>query len=60
MELLTGREAGAIDGSGHYPEGSINYLVQKRIDELNKLQKTFADKNRKEKRDFSRKNERKQ
>ena len=60
MELLTGREAGVIDGSGHYPEGSINYLVQKRIEELNKLQKTFADKNRKEKRDFSRKNERKQ
>ena len=59
MELLTGREAGDIDASGHYPEGSINYLVQKRVDELNKLRKTFADENRKEKRDFSRKNERK-
>ena len=60
MELLTGREAGEKDSSGHYPEGSINYLVQKRICELNKLRKTFADENRKEKRDFSRKNERKQ
>jgi len=59
MELLTGREAGDIDDTGHYPEGSINYRVQKRIDKLNKLRKTFADENRKEKRVFSRKNERK-
>ena len=60
MELLTGRKAGVKDAASHYPEGSINYLVQKRIDQLNKLRKTFADENKTEKRDFSRKNERKQ
>ena len=60
MELLTGKESGVEDACGHYPEGSINYLVQKMIDQLNKLRKTFSDDNRKEKRDFSRKNERKQ
>jgi predicted ATP-dependent protease len=60
MELLTGRKAGVKDAASHYPEGSINCLVQKRIDQLNKLRKTFADENKTEKRDFSRKNERKQ
>jgi hypothetical protein len=60
MELLTGRDAGVKDATGHYPEGSINYLVHKRIGQLNKLRKSFADDNKTEKRDFSRKNERKQ
>ena len=60
MQLLTGRDAGVKDAAGHYPEGSINYLVRKRIGELNKLRKRFADEHKTEKRDFSRKNERKQ
>ena len=60
MQLLTGRDAGAKDAAGHYPEGSINDLVYKRIGQLNKLRKHFADENKTEKRDFSRKNERKQ
>ena len=60
MQLLTGRDAGVKDAAGHYPEGSINYLVHKRIGELNKLRKRFADEHKTEKRDFSRKNERKQ
>ncbi len=57
MELLTGKEAGVKDKNNHYPQGSINYLVQKRIDQLNKLRKTYADDNKIQKRDFSRKNE---
>ena len=60
MQLLTGRDAGVKDAAGHYPEGSINDLVYKRIGQLNKLRKHFADENKTEKRDFSRKNERKQ
>jgi lon-related putative ATP-dependent protease len=60
MQLLTGRDAGVKDAAGHYPEGSINYLVHKRIGQLNKLRKRFDDEHKTEKRDFSRKNERKQ
>jgi hypothetical protein len=59
MALLTGKEAGIKDKNNHYPQGTINYLVQKRIDKLNKLRKTFADNNKLQKRNFSRKNEQK-
>ncbi|RMH84591.1 MAG: ATP-dependent protease, partial [Calditrichaeota bacterium] len=35
MEILTGLPAGEADAEGHFPEGSINYLVDKRLRELN-------------------------
>ncbi len=57
MQLMTGKQAGVKDKNKQYPQGSINYLVQKRIDKLNKLQKTFSDDSKIKKRDFSRKNE---
>ncbi len=57
MELLTGKEAGVKDKNNHYPAGTINHMVQKRIDQLNTLRKYFADENKVKKRDFSRKNE---
>lgn len=57
MELLTGKEAGVKDKNNHYPAGTINHMVQKRIDQLNTLRKSFADDNKVKKRDFSRKNE---
>lgn len=59
MQLLTGKEAGVKDKKGQYPKNTINYLVQKRVDQLNQLRKTFSDSNIESKRDFSRKNERK-
>ena len=60
MQLLTGKVAGVKDNNGRYPQGSINYLIQKRIDQLNRLQKTFSSESGKPgKRDFARKNERK-
>ncbi len=34
IELLTGIPAGAKGDDGDYPEGTINYLVNKRLDEL--------------------------
>ena len=34
MELLTGVEAGAADAEGAYPEGSVNFLVHKRLLEM--------------------------
>ncbi len=57
MELLTGKKAGVKDKKNHYPKDTINYLVQKRIDKLNKLRKTFAADNKTPEHDFSRKNE---
>ncbi len=57
MELLTDRKAGVKDKNNHYPQGTVNYLVQKRIDKLNKLRKTFAADNKVPEHDFTRKNE---
>lgn len=34
LEVLTGRPAGEVDGEGHYPEGTINALVARRLGEL--------------------------
>jgi hypothetical protein len=60
MELLTGRKAGIKDKMNRYPEDTINYLVQKRIEKLNSLRKTFAADNKgSAQHKFSRNNERK-
>ena len=32
IEILTGVEAGQMDGKGNYPEGSINYLVSQKLE----------------------------
>jgi len=37
IEVLTGVPAGAPNEEGAYPEGTINYLVQKKLDEMAKL-----------------------
>ncbi len=34
IEVLTGVPAGELDDEGNYPEGTINYLVNERLDEL--------------------------
>lgn len=34
IELLTGIPAGALDEEGNFPEGTINYLVNERLEEL--------------------------
>lgn len=34
IEILTGVQAGQLDADGHYPEHSIHYLVNKRLEEL--------------------------
>ena len=31
IEILTGVPAGKLDEAGNYPEGSVNFLVQKRL-----------------------------
>lgn len=35
LEILTGTAAGEEDGTGAFPEGTVNYLIAKRLDELN-------------------------
>ncbi len=42
IELLTGIPAGERDEEGNYPEGTINYLVEKRLAELAEKQAAFA------------------
>ncbi len=42
MQLLTGMEPGRPGGSGGYPQKSFNYLLQKRIEKLQGLQKRYS------------------
>ena len=35
LEILTGETAGEADSSGVFPEGTVNYLIAKRLGELN-------------------------
>ncbi len=42
IALLTGVEAGNRDACGVYPQGTINFLVDRRLHELADLQRTFA------------------
>ncbi len=37
IEVLTGVAAGEPDEDGNYPEGSVNYLIQSRLDEMAEL-----------------------
>jgi hypothetical protein len=34
LELLTGMSAGELQDDGTYPEGTINFLVEKRLTEI--------------------------
>ncbi|HEY64489.1 MAG TPA: AAA family ATPase [Caldilineae bacterium] len=42
IEILTGIPAGERDESGNYPEGTINYLVEKRLAEMTEKQLAFS------------------
>lgn len=43
IELLTGVAAGNLNEAGLYPEGSINFRVQRRLEELAKLRHEFGE-----------------
>jgi len=45
IEVLTGVAAGEPDSEGNYPEGSVNKLVQDRLDEMAELMKPKKDNN---------------
>jgi predicted ATP-dependent protease len=42
MQLLSGMKPGSADARGCYPQQSFNYLVQKRIEKLQRLQKQYT------------------
>ena len=47
IEILTGKPAGTQQADGSYPEGTINFLVERKLTELAKgIQKFGADKNK--------------
>ncbi|PKB71394.1 MAG: hypothetical protein BZY87_05935 [SAR202 cluster bacterium Io17-Chloro-G6] len=41
LEVLTGKTAGEADASGAFPEGTINYLIAKRLGELNESMRGY-------------------
>jgi lon-related putative ATP-dependent protease len=51
IALLTGMPAGTADDEGHYPEGTVNYLVEKRLEELAEKQRKFGEPPRREDRE---------
>ena len=42
MQLLSGMKPGRVGTRGSYPQHSFNYLVQKRIEKLQRLQKQYT------------------
>ncbi|MFB6350773.1 MAG: Lon protease family protein [Bradymonadaceae bacterium] len=42
LEILTGQQAGKRDEDGNFPEGTINYRVQKRLEDLAERARKFA------------------
>jgi lon-related putative ATP-dependent protease len=42
MQLLSGLQPGEVNSRGNYPRKSFNYLIQKRIEKLQKLQRQYA------------------
>jgi predicted ATP-dependent protease len=50
IQILTGVPAGDRSSDGKFPEGSVNYLVDRRLRELGECMKEFADEGEKQKR----------
>jgi predicted ATP-dependent protease len=51
IEILTGKPAGRKQDDGTYPEGSINYLVDKKLNVLAEGLKKFAGEEEKKKKE---------
>ena len=45
IEILTGMSAGELQPDGNYPEGTLNFLVSRRLEELSKALKETEDEN---------------
>ena len=44
LEMLTGMSAGKLNEDGTYPEGTINYLIAKRFEEIREALKGNKEK----------------
>jgi len=51
LEIITGMQAGKVRDDGTYPEGTLNYLIVKRIKEISEAVKEEKKKNKKEKKE---------
>jgi lon-related putative ATP-dependent protease len=49
LEILTGKTAGELQPDGTYPEGTINQLVMKRLDEISEAMKAKKEEEKEEK-----------
>lgn len=43
MTLLTGREMGEVDAEGRYPQGSVNELIERRVDRFTELREHYDE-----------------
>ena len=43
LEIITGVAAGVADENGEYPEGTINYLVMKRLTQITEAMRPAKD-----------------
>jgi len=43
IEVLTGIEAGELQEDGKYPEGTVNYMVQERLDRMARKAKKYGE-----------------
>ncbi len=43
MEILTGVLMGTADADGHYPVGTLNYTIMKRLGDMAKIRHNFGD-----------------
>ncbi len=55
LEILTGMKAGEPEADGTYPEGTINYLVEKRLTEISEAMERKKDEDREDRTMLSRK-----
>jgi lon-related putative ATP-dependent protease len=51
LEIITGMQAGELKDDGTYPEGTLNYLVVKRLTEISEAVKDKKKKEKKEKKE---------
>jgi len=51
LEIITGMQAGKVGDDGTYPEGTLNYLIVKRLTEISEAVKEEKKKDRKEKKE---------
>lgn len=57
IEILTGMPAGERGPDGEYPEGTVNYAADKKLDEMSEKMREFAEKSKGEEEEVPKKTE---